>query len=363
VRNFTIFTTLLVVVSFLGSSYAGEQFEDGCRVFMNDSLLKKPFEKEIEDNGLALITLSYCEGFGESMEASFGKIHSVLASNELGIGISMNYSYKTMCYTFLKVKEQLTPDDMRKLLYLFGEISKGEEKDDKKGAEFLRALFYIGRVPEFTLRTLFVMNSTRKDEGIKATKRAKDFFASLLTGEVTKAIQVIRSVPDKEIEKVKGYCSADSKGVAWRDSPAGKLEIEKLESLILGCWDKGKKGDYDNAIIDGEQAIKIYIMYPYTYFCVGESFIAKGDVSGRREFYEQAINYYKKGVAVLEYYTKHVEKDASAQQEQQDWKENSMKRVDYAKSKIQELTAAEKKLADAKEKEKNSAKKKAKGKK
>jgi len=140
-----------------------------------------------------------------------------------------------------------------------------------------------------------------------------------------------------------------------KNNDISKVDLKKFESLILGCWDKEKKGDYDAAILDGKQAIGMYDQNPHVHLCVGGSFIQKGDISGKKEFYEQAINYLQKGLAALENFT---EKDAPAGE-----KEFFTERVDYAKSKFQELTAAEKKLTDAKEKEKSSTKKKAKGKK
>ena len=140
-----------------------------------------------------------------------------------------------------------------------------------------------------------------------------------------------------------------------KNNDISKVDLKKFEALILGCWDKEKKGDYDAAILDGKQAIEMYDQNPHVHLCVGGSFIQKGDISGKKEFYEQAINYLQKGLAALENFT---EKDAPAGE-----KEFFTERVDYAKSKFQELTAAEKKLTDAKEKEKSSTKKKAKGKK
>ena len=154
--------------------------------------------------------LCYCTALDEELRKRFGPVSEALS--DIGAEAEAENermpSYGTMCMTLGKVSRQMNARDVRKLLYLLGEIGSDRDSDADHVSERAIYLAYtMGRMAVRNLSLDLLLGwSIESNKDKKRTDRYRGFLRGLLTMDESFALRVIRSVPEDAIEALMIRC-------------------------------------------------------------------------------------------------------------------------------------------------------------
>jgi hypothetical protein len=152
--------------------------------------------------------LSYCTALDEEFRKRFGPASEALPIIGEEGGNERILSYAVMCMTLGKVSRQMSPRDVRKLLYLLGEIGSDRNSETDYASDRAIYLAYtIGRMAVRSLSLDLLLGwSIESNKDKKMTDRYRGFLRGLLTNDESLSLQVIRSVPEDAIEALMIRC-------------------------------------------------------------------------------------------------------------------------------------------------------------
>jgi hypothetical protein len=156
--------------------------------------------------------LSYCTALEEELTKRFGPVSDALPDIGGEGGNERAPLYGVMCMTLGRVSQQMNAGDVRKLLYLLGEI--GSDRDSETGLAGERAIYVaytIGRMAVRNLSLDLVLGwSIESNRNKRRTERYREFLGGLLTKDESLALRVIRSVPEEAIEALMIRCRRET---------------------------------------------------------------------------------------------------------------------------------------------------------
>ena len=188
-----------------GRSIEGE----GYKLFVSDKILDTIDRKNVGSD--------YCNTIDENTSNNLGDIITIRSDNRLAIVGNTKISYSAACLTYNSVIKRLnTADDIRKLWLLFGDSAtddfvvdtlknKGTDEEINKEVSLLiemkrlaivsKYIEYFTKNKEWKLTDYTFLSQAFKSRKGKALSPAYiQFVEAILTGDVEKAFQVVKSI-------------------------------------------------------------------------------------------------------------------------------------------------------------------------
>ena len=156
--------------------------------------------------------LSYCTALDEELRKRFGPVSEALPDIGAEGGNERIPSYGIMCMTLGKVSRQMNARDVRKLLYLLGEIGRDRDSETEHASERAIYLAYtMGRMAVRNLSLDLLLGwSIESNKDKKVTDRYRGFLRGLLTMDESLVLRMIRSVPEEAIEALMIRCRREA---------------------------------------------------------------------------------------------------------------------------------------------------------
>ncbi len=156
--------------------------------------------------------LCYCTALDEELRKRFDPVSEALPDIGAEAEAEKIPSYGTMCITLGKVSRQMNARDVRKLLYLLGEIGSDRDSEAEHASERAIYLAYtMGRMAVRNLSLDILLGwSIESNKDKKRTDRYRGFLRGLLTMDESLALRMIRSVPEDAIETLMIRCRRET---------------------------------------------------------------------------------------------------------------------------------------------------------
>lgn len=201
----SVIVVLILSSSMVLAADTQEIYVRGCSAMLNDETILS-FRELIGLNGGNRV--SYCDEMGRALSTRFGPIEEALADIKKEGKIKAAYTYANMCMTLGRVYSMMDSKDMRKFLYMLGEVGRDRSSQLDNSMDMAIFLAFNRAQRSGSNISLDALLGWSLEENKYEQKPVyyKKFLIGLLKMDEAVALKAVRSVPDDKVHAIIGFC-------------------------------------------------------------------------------------------------------------------------------------------------------------